>query len=497
MPTTTISSDINSTDLIAIDLVPDEDLLIEDGVLVTTTGGNPNGGVAVQAGAGQHDITVEGTVRATTALLWDNSYGTLTVTATGVITGVASGTVEGVGVFVRGTATSQFNFSNFGLITGTATGMAAIFDGRFSGTNDGTITSTEGDAVTIGAANGGIFTNNGLIETSGAGSNAVDLFFTGSGGDVVDFVNNGTIRSNGDDALDMDSNDANRAFNFGTIEGGVLMGSQDDFFRQAGTLTGDVQLLGGDDRYSGGTGETFGTVSGGTGNDVMIGGAAGDVLQGNSGNDWIRGNNQRDTIYGGGGNDTLRGDAFNDTIGGGDGNDEIRGGTGRDLLFGGNNDDLMFGQSGLDNMFGGAGNDTMSGGSFRDTLDGGGGNDNLDGGDARDRLIGGFGQDTLTGGEGLDTFVWNSANESGAMNFRDRVTDFGFFAELLDFSAVAGPTLNFRWRQDFTASGNGEVRFYENAFDNSIIEVDVDGNGTADMFVQVNGTGLTADNFIL
>ena len=497
MPTTTISSDINSTDLVAIDLVPDEDLVIQQGVTVTTTGGNPNGGIGVQSSSGQHLVTVAGTARATTGLLWDNAFGALTVTSTGVVTGVESGEIEGVGVYVRGSATGQFNFTNLGLVTGSATGLAAIFDGRFAGSNDGTIRSSTGDAVTIGAANGGIFTNNGLIETTSTVSNAVDLFFTGSGGDVVQFVNNGTIRTAGTYALDMDSNDANRAFNFGTMDGGVLMGSQNDFLRQAGTLNGDVELGDGNDRYSGGTGFTNGTVNAGAGDDFVIGGASADVLQGANGNDWIRGNNQRDTIYGGNGNDTLRGDAFNDLLGGGAGNDEMRGGSGSDLMFGGNNNDLMFGQSGKDTLDGGAGNDTLSGGSFQDTLSGGAGNDQLDGGDARDKLTGGFGQDVLTGGLGRDTFIWNSASESGSLAFSDRITDFGFQAELLDLSAIAGPEMDFRWRQAFTASGNGEVRFYETTEGNSVVVADVDGNGTGDLFIRLDGMGLTADNFIL
>ena len=487
MPTTTISSDISSSDPVAVDLIADEDLVILAGVLVTTSGG-----IGVQAGTGgQHDINVQGTIAATTGILYDDSFGAITVAGTGSIDGGE------IGIFVRGPSTETISFTNNGTITGNTTGVATVFDGRFEGTNTGTITSQAGDAVAIGVRQGGIFTNDGLITTAATDSNAVDVFFTGAGGPVVTFVNNGTVRANGDDAIDMDSNDANRLFNFGTIEGGVLLGSEDDFFRQRGTMEGDVQLGAGDDRFSGGSGSTTGTVFAGTGDDLVIGGAAADLLQGEGGADLMRGNSNRDTIYGGFGQDTIRGDAGNDTSGGGGGRDELRGGSGMDLMYGGSENDLVLGQSGADNLFGGAGDDTVSGGSFRDRLDGGEGDDILDGGDARDRLTGGMGQDTMTGGAARDTFIFNSVEESQTMATRDLITDFGFFSELLDFSALIGPALNYRGTNAFTGNGNGEVRFFENAFGNTMVQVDVNGDGNLDMVVQVNGQGLTEDNFIL
>lgn len=486
MPTTTISSDIISTDPVAVDLIADEDLVILAGVLVSTSGG-----IGVQADTGgSHDVAVQGTIEATTGILFNDSFGSVSIASTGSIDGGE------IGIFVRGSTTETFNFSNDGDLAGNTTGIAAIFDGEFIGTNTGTITSQEGDAVAIGVRSGGTFTNTGLIETFSTDSNAVDIFFTGSGGPVATFINNGTIRSNGDDALDMDSNDSNRAFNFGTIDGGVLMGSENDFFRQRGILNGDVDLGAGNDRFLGGTGVMTGTVFAGAGNDRVIGGSSEDLLQGEGGADFMRGNNGRDTIFGGFGQDNIRGDNFNDVIGGGGGRDELRGGSGGDVMYGGSEADLMFGQAGRDNMFGGTGDDTISGGSQKDRIDGGAGDDEIYGGDARDTITGGLGEDLIRGGAGQDTFVWNSVAESDSMATRDRIFDFGFFGETLDFSGVTGPALTYRFQQAFTGTGNGELRIVENQFGNTLVQIDVDGDAVMDMVVQVNGLGLGIDNFI-
>ena len=73
-------------------------------------------------------------------------------------------------------------------------------------------------------------------------------------------------------------------------------------------------------------------------------------------------------------------------------------------------------------------NDVFTGYKGDDTLDGGKGNDKLNGGKGDDIIIGGKGNDTLTGAQGADTFVF------AAGDGKDKITDFGRGADILDFS---------------------------------------------------------------
>ncbi len=66
-----------------------------------------------------------------------------------------------------------------------------------------------------------------------------------------------------------------------------------------------------------------GTLSGGTGDDLLIAGANGDRLLGNAGNDMLIGGAGGDQIYGGTGNDTIFGGGGNDYLVGGSGADNF------------------------------------------------------------------------------------------------------------------------------------------------------------------------------
>lgn len=81
----------------------------------------------------------------------------------------------------------------------------------------------------------------------------------------------------------------------------------------ASTLTGKVQIFGGD------------------GNDIIGGGSGNDTLNGGAGNDQVNGNGGDDVLTGFTGNDTVKGGAGNDTIFESDGYaDSLDGGTGTD-----------------------------------------------------------------------------------------------------------------------------------------------------------------------
>jgi hypothetical protein len=114
------------------------------------------------------------------------------------------------------------------------------------------------------------------------------------------------------------------------------------------------------------------TISGTSGDDVLVGTAGNDVICGLGGND---------TISGKGGNDVLVGGAGNDTIYGGPGNDRIFASSGDDTLYGGRGWDSLSGGSGWDSLFGNRGRDVLF------TRDGVSGNDLANGGLGIDRCV--------------------------------------------------------------------------------------------------------------
>jgi len=99
------------------------------------------------------------------------------------------------------------------------------------------------------------------------------------------------------------------------------------------------------------------TVSGNSGDNVLIGTAGDDVICGDAGNDRITGLGGNDLIYPGDGNDT--------TIAG-SGNDTVIDSFGRDFLNGGAGRDDLRGAVGKDQLVGGPGRDRCDGGPNRD-----------------------------------------------------------------------------------------------------------------------------------
>ncbi len=182
--------------------------------------------------------------------------------------------------------------------------------------------------------------------------------------------------------------------------------------------------------------------------------------------------------------DWYIGGAGDDFFIGRTGNDVIEGGSGNDLLRGGKGDDVLLGGTGIDRMKGNKGNDILHGND---------GNDFLKGQDGDDILLGGQGMDVLRGGAGADTFVFTAASDSVA-GAADRIRDFEQGVDLIDFSAFGG--LSFIGNGGFSGTG-GEVRAVEKN-GNTILRVDVDGDGAADMKIFVKGlVDFTADDFIL
>ncbi|WP_439125566.1 MAG: retention module-containing protein [Pseudomonas rhizophila] len=181
------------------------------------------------------------------------------------------------------------------------------------------------------------------------------------------------------------------------------------------------------------------TLTGTTGDDVLIAGEGDNILNAGDGND---------ILSAGSGNNALHGEAGNDLLYSGAGNDLLDGGTGNDTASYAHasagvtvNLGLLAAQNtvgagidtlaGIENLVGSNFNDTLTGDSASNRLNGGLGDDVLNGGDGDGVLIGGLGNNTLTGGSGADTFQWQVGNSG-----HDLVTDFTPGLDKLDLSQL-------------------------------------------------------------
>ncbi|MBY0483101.1 M10 family metallopeptidase C-terminal domain-containing protein [Nitrosomonas sp.] len=237
-------------------------------------------------------------------------------------------------------------------------------------------------------------------------------------------------------------------------------------------------------------------------------------LLGTVGNDdlnanWSAGN---DTMYGGAGNDIYRINSITDQI-----FEAFANGT--DTVITRNASTTLktnFENLTLDNTAGfltalnGTGNsaaNVITGNSNANILTGLGGNDTISAGGGNDTIIGGSGKDTMTDGGGNDTYDFNATSESAVGANRDICTDFTHLVDKIDLSTIDANVVT-AGNQAFTFIGNvaftgtaGEVRYFTSGSDIIIqVELDNDGNLTADMEIQLTGaatTGINASDFIL
>ncbi len=128
-----------------------------------------------------------------------------------------------------------------------------------------------------------------------------------------------------------------------------------------------------------------------------------------------------------------------------------------------------------------------------DELVGTSSNDLLIGLKGNDRMMGTRGADVLIGGKGKNTFVYEKVKDSlAATGKSDHILDFGR-KDKIDLSSVA-KEMRFIGSDPFSGTA-GDVRFKKGT-----LELDKDGDGVADLALQLPGTNtkfLKASNLIL
>ncbi len=146
---------------------------------------------------------------------------------------------------------------------------------------------------------------------------------------------------------------------------------------------------------------------------------------------------------------------------------------------------------------GGDGADQIRTGNLADTIDGGAGND---------KIMGLGGADILTGGAGSDQFRYLFATDSGLGSAADQILDFINGSDKLDFRVLdADPNtagrqaLTFIGSAAFATDGSAQVRYVDAGADTRV-EVDLNGDGAADMQILLVGHAgqtLSGTDFLL
>ena len=139
----------------------------------------------------------------------------------------------------------------------------------------------------------------------------------------------------------------------------------------------------------------------------------------------------------------------------------------------------------VENATSGGGNDKLTGNGVANRLTAGAGNDVIDGGGGADTLIGGAGKDQLNGGAGGDTFIFSALADSAVGAGRDVIGDWAE-GDLIDLRDVGATTFI---GGDMFSARPGQVRVVV-LTDQTIVEVDANGDNRADMQIELTGSHL-------
>jgi Ca2+-binding RTX toxin-like protein len=231
---------------------------------------------------------------------------------------------------------------------------------------------------------------------------------------------------------------------------------------------------------------------------VVTGMEAGEIRLG-MGDDKIVVGDAHVAVYGGIGSDTLIGGNGSDTLGAGSGHDLVNGGKGSDWV---SYDSIYAGPVHVDLNIQGEAQDTVWGNM--DTLisienvQGGFGDDTLIGDNRANKLDSYSGEDTLTGGGGADTFVFTYAGQSQAFS-PVTITDLSN-EDIIDLHGIDADSET-DGNQDFNLVAHfnghaGQVIVFKSG-DNTLIQMDTNGDGSADDTILALGNHADFDNFVL
>jgi len=386
-------------------------------------------------------------------------------------------------------------------------------------------------------ATGSVTTTN----DEGAGSAGVNFAvgaFTGTGGLPTVIASEGDFFSFAS-ALEAKTTE--------TFDGGVRVqmssdrfagvgGGGRDIFDIANAGSATISGHGGDDR-----------LTSRDGNDNLYGEGGDDVLNGGGGFDYCDGGAGDDKVAGGVGDDTLQGGADVDTVvvapsaapytavkidldfatletnlttfgatlsgfenaEGSAIGDEIIGNALANVLAGADGGDTVSGGAGADSLYGGLGNDSITGEDQNDLMNGGGGSDAMAGGGGADTLIGAAGKDLITGGAngdemsggaGKDRFVYNTIADTFTAQ-ADRITDLEAQDRILltniDAKTDRAGNQAFDLVGALTGNSGEAVLVYDAGADETQLRLDVDGDGTADGVIVLDGDQTGFVNFAL
>jgi Ca2+-binding RTX toxin-like protein len=220
--------------------------------------------------------------------------------------------------------------------------------------------------------------------------------------------------------------------------------------------------------------------------------------------------NSADIITGGNGLDYIEAGAGHDQISGGNGKDTVKGGAGDDIIWGDDKKNLDTVENGADVLYGDAGDDVIYGGNGPDWIKGGADDDVLTGGNGPDVFAYTDITDSeyVTGAAGVvPANLWTSASGSSWELPWDVVVEFVSGSDKIDLDNVPLTSLTatpapaeLTWSAiettDFNAGQTDAVRGGDSLayrvwtdVDGNFLYADTNGDGAADMKIQVQGVG--------
>jgi Ca2+-binding RTX toxin-like protein len=354
---------------------------------------------------------------------------------------------------------------------------------------------------------GGILETLGQLDLNNAGTliGSSEGIHAASFADQV--INSGIIDAGMSSAIDLSGGD-DRITNSGQVFGSVYLGTgNDSLYGGNGSVTGAIDLGDGNDLIDLRNAQVSGDIYGGAGNDIFIvDDTAFSLVEGASqGSDLVKSTvsfelaaNFEHLQLLGAGDTNGTGNTLANTLTGNAGDNRLHGYAGSDRLYGGAGDDRLIGDSGNDILYGGIGDDLGYGGA---------GNDVLNGDTGADRLFGAIGRDVMTGDVGTaggydDVFIFTRTTDSLNSALSDRITDFHRGEDKIDLSGIDAKSAtvgNDAFSFITTAFTNvaGQLRLQTSGADTFVLG-DVNGDSIADFRIILTGNlALTAADFVL